>query len=889
VTSVEQVGSLSGLCLRAGVTLWLSSGLTLFAQEAASERKQATAARVPSGSIRLDGLLDEPIWQTVQPVTDFVQSEPDEGAEPTARTEVRFAFDDGALYIGARLHSTGVIQAPLTRRDDGQQAEYIQIELDTYFDHRTAYMFGVTAAGVRLDHYHPTDNEDDEDSEYDPVWEARSHVSEAEWTAELWLPFSQLRFNDTEGRIWGLNIKRSVPSRNEEDYWSLVRRTERGWSSRFGELRGLDGIAPRLRLELLPYVASSSRVSGERDPNDPFDTGANLSGRMGADLKYGFGSNLTLEATVNPDFGQIEADPAEVNLTVFETIFTERRPFFLEGNNVLAAGAGNYYYSRRIGARPTGSASGDYVDYPDTSTILGAVKLTGRLASGTSVGVLGAVTDSEFARTATLAGLSTEVEVAPPASWGVARVIQEVGRQGSTLGAHFTTVHRSLDEGDPLAALLTRDAITAGVDGRFRFHDRTYEATFNLGVTHIAGEPPAIARVQRASTHYFQRLDQPTIRLDPTRRSLTGNQIAASFNKIAGRHWLWGGNIQIESPEFEPTDFGRLNYAGDIMGGPRLTYRETVPGRVFRAYSFGVNLGTYTYFDADLGTRYNITSNNSVTFRNFWSSTVNFTRYLRGQDAQLTRGGPAMGTPLGWNVTASLRNRTGSSTRWSGSTTIRTNELGDDTWSINGSLSARPTPPLQLSFEPEYSNENGTSATFSGPINRQFLTSRPGDRPEAYNTRYIFGLVDRTTISTQFRVSYTFKPDMTLDIYAEPFAASGRYEAFGEMAAARQRHLRFYGQDGTTIERLPDGSHLVTDGEDTFTLRNQDFNVRSFRSNVVLRWEWRPGSTLYVVWQQNRASSVAEGQHVGLDDLFGSLKAPGDNIFAIKTTLWISR
>ena len=374
---------------------------TVRAQAPAVGPKQAMAVRVADGGIRIDGTLDEPIWRTAPAVTSFVQAEPDEGAVPTDRMEVRFVYDDSALYIGARMFSTDPVQAPLGRRDNGGQAESIQIELDTYFDRRTAYMFGVTAAGVRLDHYHPRDEENNRDDEYDPVWQARTVIIDGGWTAELWLPFAQLRFNERPERVFGLNIKRDVPASNEENYWALVRRTESGWASRFGELRGIEGVEPRGRLEVLPYVAGSSRVTGDRDRNDPFDDGKNLGGRVGADVKYGVGPNLTLDMAFNPDFGQIEADPAEVNLTVFETIFSERRPFFLEGNDVLTAGTGNYYYSRRIGARPSGSAVGDYIDRPETATILGAAKLTGRLASGTSIGFLGAVTDQEFARTST--------------------------------------------------------------------------------------------------------------------------------------------------------------------------------------------------------------------------------------------------------------------------------------------------------------------------------------------------------------------------------------------------------------------------------------------------------------------------------------------------------
>jgi hypothetical protein len=267
----------------------------------------------------------------------------------------------------------------------------------------------------------------------------------------------------------------------------------------------------------------------------------------------------------------------------------------------------------------------------------------------------------------------------------------------------------------------------------------------------------------------------------------------------------------------------------------------------------------------------------------------NVTRYLRGNDTQMTRGGPVMGTPLGWSWTASLRNSTGAQTAWSGSVSGRSNEFGDHTLTTSASVSARPTPSLQFSFAPEFADENGTSSTFSGPINRQYLTTLDGGKPENYGKRYIFGVVDRTTFSAQFRVSYTFKPDVTLDVYAEPFAASGRYNAYGEMLRPRDRNLRMYGTDGTTIVRLPNGDYRVTDGPSAFTITNRDFNIRSYRSNVVLKWEWRPGSTLYGVWQQNRASQTVDGTHVGVSDLFDSWSAPGDNIFVVKTTFWLSR
>ena len=317
--------------------------------------KQANAAWAPANTIRVDGWLDEASWQGARPISDFVQKEPVEGAPPGAPTEVRFLYDDGALYVGARMTSRGGledIQAPMSRRDNVDQADYVLVCLDTYLDRRTAYCFGVTASGVRLDHYHPADNEDSRDQAFDPVWQAWVSVDDRGWTAEMWIPYSQLRFNSRPEQVWGLNVHRWVPARNEDDYWVAVPRTVQGWASRFGVLRRIEGVESAHRIELLPYLAGGSTLTGDRDAADPFDDGRNLEGRVGADLKMGIGPALTLEATVNPDFGQIEADPAVVNLTAFESFFSERRPFFTEGGRLIAGGVNNYFYSRRIGAAP---------------------------------------------------------------------------------------------------------------------------------------------------------------------------------------------------------------------------------------------------------------------------------------------------------------------------------------------------------------------------------------------------------------------------------------------------------------------------------------------------------------------------------------------------------
>jgi hypothetical protein len=847
---------------------------------AAQERKHAQATRVANGAIRVDGRLDEPIWRDAAPLVDFIQKEPVEGAPPTDGMEVRFAYDDEALYVGARMYTreARIVQAPLGRRDDTNQAEHLIVSLDTFLDRRTAAAFGVTTAGVRIDRFHATDNEDSFDAGFDPVWEASTAREEESWTAELWIPFSQLRFTPEREHVWGLNVQRFRPTLNEENYWVVIPRTERAWSSRFGELRGIANIRPGRRLELLPYVAGSSIVNGDRNLANPFDDGRNLASRVGGDVKMGLGPNLTLEATFNPDFGQVEADPAEVNLSAFETRFPEKRPFFLEGSSLFNIGHPNFYYSRRIGARPRGPAGGDYVDYPSSSTIIGAAKLTGRLPSKTSIGVLTAMTAEESARVASLADLTiNRVVVAPRTFYTVGRILQEFGPNASTAGAYVNVVHRDLAPGDPLANLLTRNAIGVAGTTTLRFKRGEYELRAQGGSSYVDGDAGAIEAVQRSSAHYAQRPDRNYSVLDPSLTSLGGWTVQAALDRLSGRHWLWGLNTKIDSENFETNDFGNLNGADGLLISGNLRYRETRPGKVFRSYSVGVNVSNDSTIRF-LRQSGDIRSNVNLTWTNFWTTSWDVRRLLPQQNVTQTRGGPVMARSGGWGSSINFGNPSTSPTRVSGSVSITELEDGGSTRRVSTNVSFRPAPRWQFSVNPFF--ERLTDAA-------QYVTTLDGGRAETFNRRYIFSSIDRSTVSMAFRLGLTLKPDMNLDVYAEPFAASGRYYDHGELLAPRTEERVTYGRLGTIVQLNPDGSREVRVGDASFSLRNRDFNTLSFRSNIVLKWEWRPGSTLYAVWQQDRSESSPIGTRVGLDDIFRSLTAVGRNVFVAKTSFWL--
>jgi hypothetical protein len=844
------------------------------------DRKQATALLVPEDSIRVDGRLEEEIWLKAPAIADFTQKEPNEGAEPTDRTEVRFVYDGAALYVGARMFTeqSTAIQAPLGARDNADQTEHLQIWLDTFLDRHSAAMFGVTAAGVRLDRFHSADTEDSSDSGFNPVWAARTSITSTGWTAELWIPFSQLRFNPRDEQTWGLNVRRFRPTLDEEDYWVAIPRTERVFISRFGDLRGIANIRSSRRIELLPYIAGASALNDERDRANPFDDGKNLTSRVGADMRIGIGPNLTLESTVNPDFGQVEADAAEVNLTAFETRFPERRPFFLEGSSIFNNGNNSFFYSRRMGARPRGPASADFVDYPTDNTILLAAKLTGRLPSKTSVGFLTAITDHESAQLANLGSPEIgRVRVAPRAYHGIARVRQEFGTLGSTIGFLVNGVHRDLAEGDPLSNLLSRNAVAFAGDTLLRFKGGEYEFRMSSGGSFVGGNAASIERIQRSSSHYIQRPDHTTP-FDPTKTSLAGWSILTNFDRVSGTHWLWGGSARVESLYFETNDVATLTDADGVLINSNIRYRETRPGRILRSYSINLNQNSNGTRGGLLQTA-SLRPNVNVTWANFWTSSLSVSRNFPTTSVSLTRGGPLMTGPGGWTTTINLGNRSTSYTRWSGALTVATTDDGGSRERYSGSFSMRPGPRWQLSANPYYERET---------VTQQYVSTVANGRPETFGSRYVFAFIDRSTAATELRMGYTFRPDLNLDIYAEPFAASGRYYGFGELARPRTRERIAYGvAPGTSIVTNEEGQRDVTVDGQQFTLRTSDFNTLSFRSNVVLRWEWRPGTTLFVVWQQDRSSTDVLGSRIGFGDVFRSVTAPGQNFFVVKTSFWV--
>ncbi len=547
-----------------------------------------------------------------------------------------------------------------------------------------------------------------------------------------------------------------------------------------------------------------------------------------------------------------------------------------------AAGGGGggaaYFYPRRIGAPPHASVSADFVDVPLASTILGAAKLTGRLPSRLSVGGLMAVTAQEDARLffTDSATQTRSVGVEPLTTYSVLRLQQEVGTQASTIGAAFTTTNRRFGSDEHLARLLTREAYYGGLDWRVRMQQGRYAISGNVAGTYVAGDTAAIRRLQTASTRFLQRPDMTHGRYDPLKTSMSGYTVRLRADKDAGNLILWGAEVKAESPGYEVNDLGRLQSTDDIEYNADIQLRETQPGRYFQNWRLGFETrGARTFGGIHQGNAW--TQNTSLTLKNFWNVNLRSTFELASLDDALTRGGPIMGKPREFKQDLRLNTAFGAQTFWRVNGGYEIDEFDAMRVNVGAQLTLRPSDRVSVSVEPSY--QRGTDP-------RQYVTRVVGG-VRTFGTRYIFGELERSTMSAKLRLNYTVSPNLSFEGYGEPFVSSGGYANMGELSAPRSRALRFYGTDGTSASIDSLGVRTVTDGAQTFSISNRDFHVLSFRSNVVMRWEWVPGSTLFVVWQQNRRTSEAFRQSLSASELYRTTRAAGDNFLSVKLSYWL--
>ncbi len=841
--------------------------------------------------IKLDGELKEEVWQWHEPASDFLQQDPIDGAPASEKTEVWVAYDESNFYVAAYCHDSeprGIIGL-LARRDSFIDSDWFFLAVDPYFDRRTGYMFGVNPAGSIIDQ--ALYNDVDTDYTWDGIWEAKVVRVADGWTLEMRLPFNQLRFPKKDKYIWGINFQRTIKRKQERVFFAWVPKEDAAFVSRFARLEGIEDINPGRRVEIYPYSVAQAQFQ-PAEPGNPFEKGHKYLGNLGFDLKLGVKSNLNLDVAVNPDFGQVEVDPAVINLTAYETYYEEKRPFFIEGASMFNHfGRGGVYfnaninwpeprffYSRRIGRPPQGYPLHDgYTHLPDRTTILGAFKLTGRLGAGWNLGFINAVTGREFAVVDDLQNRYQE-EVEPLSYYGVWRLQKDIkdGRHG--IGLMATTLVRDLNN-EILSTILNKNAFSLAADGwSFLDRKRTWVVGGWLGGTYVKGSREAIYKLQQSSIHYFQRPDVHHVQLDPEATCLSGWAGQFKLAKQQGNH-LFLLSAGALSPGFDPNDLGYQNSSSDLIDLMVLYgHQWTKPGKVFRQvaaiggfsrqYDFGGNK-IFECVGFDL---------NGV-LNNWWNFEYIIMYLPESLSMNLTRGGPLALVPRGFMTNLNLGSDSRKSVVLNGNFSGQLLSQDSSQWMADFSVRWKPRTNLSLSIGP----------TLGIKIDETQWVTKKSDplMTETYGKRYIFGRINQKIIASEIRINWTFTPRLSLQAYLQPFIAVGKYDRFKQLLRPRVYDYLVFGEKESTIVEQDGGYILDPDGSGPaypFFISNPDFNYKSMRGTVVLRWEYRPGSLLYLVWTQNRADFSYPGELSLGRDLGNLFTAPGDNIFLFKFT-----
>ncbi|MGD2153032.1 MAG: DUF5916 domain-containing protein [Gemmatimonadales bacterium] len=866
-----------------------------------------------TGEIRIDGRPEESAWRHAEPVTEFVQGEPVENAPAEEPTEVRVLFDEDALYVSARMWDGQPerIGTQLVRRDENGQYDYFELSLDPNSDRRTGYRFRVSAAGVQRDVYLYNDVREDE--AWDAVWQSAVAVDSAGWSAELRIPLNQLRYNSADSvQSWGVNFSRRRLSSNERTYFALESRVRHGKVSVFGRLDNLHFPHSARRLEMRPYALASA-YTAPPEAGDPFFDGSDWSQSAGFDLRYGLGASYTLDATVNPDFGQVEVDPAVINLTQFETFFPEKRPFFVEDARIfdynLGGRSDQLFYSRRVGREPHGSqpSGADYAQIPSETTILGAAKVTGKSAAGLSLGALVGITAQENGLGHDSGSGETSTFIAEPASqYGVFRALRDFRGGASQLGGIFTVSHRNLP-GDGNFDYLTSSAYSLGLDFEHAWggpRSRDWVLSGHFAGTYISGPAEALTRVQKSSNHYFQRPDATRFSLDTTATSMSGAHWRLSFGRQSGEHWtgsVWLGEI---TPGFEVNDLGFSRSSERLDAGFRLGYHEISPGALFRSYRLMVwayqswrhealddVFSWNSWRHARKGSMFSLRTN--FEFLNYWRLEVNgrFSPELLSDSE--TRGGPLMTNPGSTQLEVGLHTDPRKVLAVRPRVEYVDGHRGGYRMETSLGMTIRPSPALEIQFAPNYSRQLDPAQYVTAQDDEGFVPT--------YGRRYLFADLKRHQFSLDTRLNVAFNPRLTLQFYAQPLVSSGDYLTYKQLKASESFDFDLY-QEGTAVVdgdvvTCAGGRTCDSDGEryvdwdgdgiiDT-SFSDRDFNIRSLRLNAVLRWEYRPGSTIFLVWQQNRRDRVNDGSFdLGRDiDALGSIDS--ENVFILKVNYWL--
>ncbi len=827
---------------------------------------------------KIDGKLNDTCWDEGIWSGNYRQYMPTENADPSQKTQLKILYDAENIYVAIRAFDLepGRIDRQMGRRDEFR-GDIVGVCFDSYFDHRTGFEFDLTAAGSKIDLVLLNDRWD---TNWDAVWYGRTGMEDSAWTAEFQIPLSQLRYGNKEMHTWGLHAWRWINRNQEEDQWNLMPRDNPGNLFSIGELHGISGITKTRKMELLPYVSGQLKTF-EKEPKNPYATGKEWGSNIGIDGKLGISSDFTLDFTVNPDFGQVEADPSVLNLTAFEVFYEEKRPFFLEGKNILDFDFGSdlLFYSRRIGHQPMYSPElkyGEYAEQINNTRILGALKLTGKTKKGLSIGIIESLTARERVEISSDEGVRNET-VEPLTHYFIARVQKDIHAGNTLIGGMVTSTHRSLK--DPYLIGLNREAYTGGLDFRHFMKNKTFYLDGKMVFSYIQGDPLAMKNLQSASAHYFQRPDADYLSVDTACHHVQGFGGSLKAGKGSNGKWRYSAGVSWRSPELDLNDVGYIQAADLIEEEVSLGYVENEPKSIFRTYQAFLSQSNSWNFGGDfLESRWALSI--QTTFANKWHL-AGSTMFQGGSlDMRLLRGGPAI------HMLGFLHNRYSLSTDPSRKLSFRTGfhfHVFQDKISRSNQLFSgityRLTNALRFSTDVDYAMVCD---------NYQYIDLITVGQDD----RYLLGKINRETLGVTIRADLAVTPQFTIQYYGNPYISVGEYHDIKKVVnpeglyPVEIYHIYQPGEiqfdedknQYQITESFPEGS--------SFTLENPDFNFHQFRSNLVARWEYKPGSTFFFVWTHGRTGydnisglSVSESMN-NLLDLYP------ENIFLIKFNYW---
>jgi hypothetical protein len=835
-----------------------------------------TVTKLETPEPNIDGVLDDPCWKTGEWAGNFTQWFPKEKGIPSQKTELKILYDEENIYVAIRAYDKEPEKILLVAgRRDEQVGDVVGVTFDSYHDHRTGFEFDVTAAGQKMDLI--LTNPMNADFNWNAVWYCKAGLEDSAWIAEMKIPLSQLRFSVEDVQTWGLHCWRWIDRLKEEDDWEVQEQNTAGMLYLFGHLNGIKGLKKNSRIELTPYILGKLNTFQKETGNPYRKDGRSWLGNGGLDGKIGLSSSFTFNFTINPDFGQVEADPSIMNLTAFETFFEEKRPFFLEGKNIFDFGFDdlNAFYTRRIGHSASyypGLNSNEYLKMPEKATILDAVKLSGKTADGFSIGVIQSLTSDEFALINNSERERTTT-VEPMTNYLVGRVQKDFNEGSTIVGGILTTTNRFIK--DDYLNYMNKGAYTGGLDLLHYWSDKEFYVNAKVVGSFVEGDRNAMMSLQTSSARYYQRPDAVGIHLDSSLTSLSGHGGKIIFGKASKGLWKYSTSLSWRSPGLELNDIGFMQTADLIKQANSISFSINEPTGILNTFSTGISESNNWNYGGEFLSS-SIGGSISFGFTNNWNLSNDFSYNTANINTRLLRGGFAMKLPSSLNYNLSISSDNSRNIYFSSGLSFQhAAENSSENISYQAGINFRPMNTLYLSLNTSFS-KNTDNLQYVSTINY------------SDKAHYLLGRLEQETLGLTFRIDWNITPELSILYYGSPFVAVGSYSEFKNITNPRAENYKdrfaVYNSKRTGTDVILDEN---SDGKPEAALANPDFSFSQFRSNLVFRWEYKPGSQLYIVWASDLTNF--NSSKTSLSEAVSDLsRIFPNNIFLVKFNYWFS-